>query len=268
MSSTYNSNPASGAWSPALSITEPADGDLANVASVNMALSKLADFIAFLQANAGQKGGANTWTQAQTIQALLSLTNNLAFSAAVAQTLLKTAAGGLTVGTAAGGGDLTLSANGVALLKLLASGSMDAQGKVLGNLGAPAVAGDALSKVALSWATMASGSANWTAGPGHVAPAYWKDAAGIVHLRGHLTCNTGYSTSLVTVAAAGALPAGCRPLGQRQIPGAVSPTGAAVLTGQVVVGADGSISLSTGTSRAWVINDVIWLDGVTFVAEQ
>jgi hypothetical protein len=146
MTTSYTGNPANGARTPALAVDVCVDGDAANGANLSGAEKKIADYVAWLQAHAAIFDAANTFTAAQVIQALLSLTNNLAFSAAVAQTLLKTAAGGLTVGTAASGGDLTLSANGVALLKLLATGSLDAQAKILGNLATPVAAADAATK--------------------------------------------------------------------------------------------------------------------------
>lgn len=53
MPSTYSGVPASGAVAPAVSITEPADGDAMSAASVNTALEKLSDHVAFLQMSDG-----------------------------------------------------------------------------------------------------------------------------------------------------------------------------------------------------------------------
>lgn len=49
MSTIYNGNPANGAQTPAIQIQRPSDGDAANVESVNTALQKLADYVAWIQ---------------------------------------------------------------------------------------------------------------------------------------------------------------------------------------------------------------------------
>lgn len=266
MPTLLTGNPASGAWSPAASATCPADGDLANAASFNTPYQALLNAVAFLQAQAAQKNGSNTWPQAQTLQALLSLTaagNALALTAAVAQSILKTAAGGLTVGTAAGGGDLTLSANGVALLKALASGSLDAQGKILGNLATPAAAADAATKAyvdarfpSLAWSQSGLfANAYFTWGTAAAAPGYWKDSAGVVHLKGALTAATGPSTSLFT----GAMLPGYQPAGYRRfvIHSTNGPT-------RLAISNTGSLGLEDNS----VVGHAYYLDGVSFVAEQ
>ena len=46
MSTPYQGNPANGAWTPAITVTEPSDGDTANVASVTVDMSKVADYMA------------------------------------------------------------------------------------------------------------------------------------------------------------------------------------------------------------------------------
>jgi hypothetical protein len=138
------------------------------------------------------------------------LKGNLALIDTIAQTILKTSAGGLKVGTGASGGDFELQAAGTTLLKLLASGSMDAQAKILANLGAPASATDAM-RYGDSFPTPAwidgSGllTANFNASGGWCS--YQKDRAGNVHLNVYLNV-------LVTTTAGATvltLPAGFRP---------------------------------------------------------
>lgn len=263
MSTVYNGNPAGGAWTPAISITEPADTDNLNVASVNPAFSKLADYIAKLQAEAAQLGGANTFTAAAVFQALVSFTGNVAFSAAVAQTLLKTAAGGFTVGTAAGGGDLTLSANGTPLLKLLSSGSLDAQGKVLANLATPAAAADAATKgyvdgkfPSIAWTapTMGSGFSSGAAGQ---AVGFFRDTFGIVHFKGQATCTGSFND----ITAQTPPPAGLKPAADRYF--AIMDVTAGVLVPAYVGASYGHIHLVNVPTSGHVYD----VSGIAFAGE-
>lgn len=59
MPSSHNGNPANGSWLPAISVTEPADGDAVTAASVNTAITKLADYVAFFQANSARVNPLN-----------------------------------------------------------------------------------------------------------------------------------------------------------------------------------------------------------------
>jgi len=265
VSSLYTGNPAGGAWTPAIQITEPSDTtDLINAASVNTALSHLADVVAFLQQQAAQLGGSNTFAAAQNFSALLTLTNNISLTAAVAQSILKTAAGGLTFGTAAGGGDLTLSANGTALLKLLASGSMDAQGKVLGNLATPGAGGDAATKgyvdgkfPALAWTALTI-TAPHSAGVGYDAPAYFKDAAGIVHLRGSVTLGSGSSGSQIC-----AIPSGVRPLVAAGRSWLCAKYGSNVGIALLLGSGDALLAAAANSN-----GEVLYLDAISYPAER
>jgi hypothetical protein len=270
MSSLYTGNPAGGARSPAIQITGPADLDPLNAASVNaLALSKLADYVAWLQAHAA------VLDQANTLSALLSLANDVNLTAAVAQAILKTAAGGLTFGTAAGGGDLTLSANGVALLKLLASGSLDAQGKALGNLGVvtaaagvtglptPSAATDATSKVYVdgkflntAWAAMPFNAANWTNGAGAAAVYYCRDAAGNVRFRGRLT---SAGTASVWLNNSSPLPTGFRP----GVTTTVNHVGG-IANDLLSVDTSGNISLGISPT----LGDYVYLANLSYLGEN
>ena len=80
MSSTYNGNGASFTPGAAFSITEPSDGDAANVASVNTALSKIADAtewirLAFASATLTING---VWTLAALALATITTTRSSA----------------------------------------------------------------------------------------------------------------------------------------------------------------------------------------------
>lgn len=197
----------------------------------------------------------HTWTAAQTLQALLSLGGDVNLTAAVAQYILKTAAGGFGIGTAAGGGDFDLAANGVILLRLLgATPGINAMGTVVGNLGAPVAVGDALSKTPVSWTALTIDPAAWGNGGGGNSAGAYKDPAGIVHLRGALTATATPSSTITT------LPVGMRPLASR-VMNAVDYSAQVALP--VIV---------SNTGLVFTFNPIttlhqLWLEGVSFPAE-
>ena len=98
MSSTYNGNAASITPHLAVAITEPADGDPAAAASVNVGLSKLADYSEYLQEKAALLDQANTFTAEQTLTAA-----TVSLSGTYAQRIRKTNAYNLEVGTESAG---------------------------------------------------------------------------------------------------------------------------------------------------------------------
>jgi hypothetical protein len=102
MSTNYNGNSGGGSWGAAFAITEPADLDTLNVASVNTALSKLADQMEFIRQNAGRKGESNTWVLAQTFSALASFVAGLQATGAGAGPGVA-GTGGATAGTGVAG---------------------------------------------------------------------------------------------------------------------------------------------------------------------
>lgn len=92
-------------------------------------------------------------------------------------------------------------------------------------------------------------------GSGYQTAAFWKDSAGVVHLRGLVT---GGTTTIFT------LPVGYRP-------GPLAGGGTAVyLFGTHAAGAEGRVDVaSTGTvTHAGGSNGYVQLDGITFRAEQ
>jgi len=115
----------------------------------------------------------------------------------------------------------------------------------------PAAAGDAATKgyvdgkfTTPGWTALPTPDASWTAGTGVNAPSYWKDAAGIVHLKGTITA--GASASNLPFAN-GALPAGRRPASGRSpyftVPGG---TNMGPLSVGLYVNASGGIGFGGG----------------------
>jgi hypothetical protein len=97
--------------------------------------------------------------------------------------------------------------------------------------------------------------------------AYWKDADGIVHLKGKLTNSTGgVAVNLVSTTP---LPVGFRPSFQRGF----SCPGLGPRVYQVFVGTDGSIACSAsnngdGTTGSGIVNgDAVHIDTIKFAAE-
>lgn len=104
--------------------------------------------------------------------------------------------------------------------------------------------------IPLNWSGI-TGNSNWTATN---TPAYAKDSFGIVHLKGGFVVSTGAQSPAFT------LPAGYRPLSQRIIP-VVRDSGSGF--DAWVANPDGSF-----VANYFVNGTVIYLDGVTFLAEQ
>lgn len=196
---------------------------------------------------------------------------DILLSDSMTQQIIKTAGGGLALGTDASGGDVSLQAGGATILKLLAAGSMNAQGKILANLATPAAAGDAATKgyvdgrfPACSWTALPTPDASWTAGTGGSAPSYWKDAAGIVHLKGTITA--GASSSNMPFAN-GALPVGCRPAtGHSPYFALAGGTNMGSLNAGFFVNASGGIGHGGGTGTV-ASGVLVSLEGIHFPAE-
>ncbi len=284
MPTTITGNSATGHGNP-IAFSAPSSGDAVASGAMDTALQALADLIALFQAQGARLDLANSFTQtalfqaAVTLQALLTLnTSGISLTAAVAQSILKTAAGGLAIGTGASGGDFSLQAGGATLLKLLAAGSMDAQGKTLtnlavpasatdaarkdmggttlNNLGAPAAAADAMrygDSFAAPTITAPTLNSGWTPLLSALAFSYWKDRVGVVHLKGGAIYATGGGASVVT------LPAGYRPANSRVSPAIDQTTGTLVV---VTVGLDGTVTMGSTTNA-----HTYMVDGITFLAE-
>ena len=210
--------------------------------------------------------GTLTVSGAATLQSTLAVTSTLTSGAITAPSL--TAAAGSDVTLAAPSGQSAhLSANGGTVgFSVLTGGTNDNKSRRLVNVADPSSAQDAATKAyvdgkfpALSW-TALTPTANWTAGAGASAPGYWKDAAGVVHLKGYVTAGAGASN---TPFAAASLPAGCRPAGNRHF-AAVDYTAGAAL--HMSVGSDGSVVFGTGLSP--VEGHIYAFDAISFVAEQ
>jgi hypothetical protein len=94
MSSTYNGTSAAITPHLAVAITEPDDGDPAAAASVNVGLSKLADYMQWLQEQSALKDSVNGFSREQ---ALLALGAALTLNAAGPQFISKIGSGTLTI---------------------------------------------------------------------------------------------------------------------------------------------------------------------------
>jgi len=251
MPTALTGNPASGARSPAISGSGPAAADLVASGTIDTLFQKILDYIAWLQANTPGLAEGNTFTQAQVMQALLTLSaSDVALSKTGAQKMTKTGTGGLTVGTEAGNGDLILTANGVSMFKALAAGTLDAQGKRLANLAAPTTAGDAVAWVAPAWTALV--------GLGDFSilnsAAYIKDIAGVVHFRGGFGSTAGGSFRLNNATIA----AGCRPANQITY---VIKAGAG--TANVVVDSAGVMTLAVAAPAGTTFD----IGGISYYAE-
>ncbi len=135
----------------------------------------------------------------------------------------------------------------------VASGEAASKGYVDGKFPAP------------SWTNFTLNTSAWTGGTGAFAPAYWKDSFGVVHLKGYAIATVSPGGTLVPIGA-GALPIGSRPLGDRVVASTSWRSGAARSVGIHMTASDGSISVDQTTAH--LSGDVLYLDGVTFVAEQ
>jgi hypothetical protein len=90
---------------------------------------------------------------------------------------------------------------------------------------------------------------------------YWKDPAGIVHLKGKMTNNTGGTAT--TLVASTPIAAGFRPTSTRQFPCASDTS--TVFT--IVVGTGGAITASA-VGAAFINGSVVYVDGINYLAEQ
>ncbi len=210
MSSNHQGVPGNGAWTPAITVQEPSDGDPANAASLNAAYSKLADFIGFLQANAAQLGGANafsgsnTFNAVVTLSALLTLNSaNLNLTAAVLQKILKTG-GTLQVGTG-DSNEVDILVNGAVKLALLAAGGIDAKSQNIVNLANPVNTQDAATKGYVDSAVTVTAGTNWSFPPGYPA-GNARRTGSIVAVSFAVAAGAGASW-----AALGTMPVGARP---------------------------------------------------------
>lgn len=107
-----------------------------------------------------------------------------------------------------------------------------------------------------TWSPLAAGT-NWTAGGGAFSPDYWKDRAGMVHLRGSLVGGTSPATVMFSTD----LPAGCRPARPTFLPCWDSTASAFIV---VLVDTDGRIFWNGSPPNA----HTVYLDSIAFLAEQ
>src|SRR6266542_3349524 len=255
MSTLYTGVAASGARSPAIQIQEPADTDAANVASVNTALTKIANYIAYLQAHAALFDDTNTFSAAQTIAALLTLsTSNVSLTAGALQSILKGGTGKLQVGTSQAS-DLELIVGNVVKLAILAAGGIDAKTQKIINVVDPAAAQDAATKnyvdgIQFAAPTIIGATLNgsWTGTVG-----YWKDRSGVVHLLGPAVWGAG--TLIFT------LPAGFRPAAIRNL-AVAAWSGSAYAPNLIQIQSNGTVSVLGAGSAGYQY----WLD-VSFLGE-
>ncbi len=121
----------------------------------------------------------------------------------------------------------------------------------------PVASGEAASKgyvdgkfPAISWTgpSLASGWINGGGVGGNWNVGYWKDACGVVHIKGRAQWNSGSTSPF-------ALPAGYRPLETRTFPSG-GP-------GVINVAADGTV-----TCYSLSVGSYAWFDSISFVAEQ
>lgn len=102
--------------------------------------------------------------------------------------------------------------------------------------------------------TTPSVGADLTSGAGSLAAGYWRDAVGVVHLRGTATTNAGGAETLFT------LPVGSRPLATRSYATfATDGSGSAVV---VSVASTGAVTFTGAAGKTYAF------DVITFLAEQ
>jgi hypothetical protein len=197
MSTLYSGVAASGSQAPAIQIQRPADGDAASAASINTALQKIADYIAWLQLHSALVDAANGFSVTQQIA-----TGDLELTNAAIQSILKATGGKLQVGTKTGNAsDVDLLVNGVVkatlrasdgklslVAQLLAAAGIDAGSQPVVNVANPTNPQDADTKAARDTAIATA------------APAASKIiAAGIVSSGGPLNAGAfGFASSTKT----------------------------------------------------------------------
>jgi hypothetical protein len=250
MPQTITGNPATSHGNP-IQLTAVADGDAANATNLaNTPLQAVTDVIAWLQAHAALFDASNTFSAAQTIAALLTLsTSDLALTKSGDQAVTKSGSGKLQLGTSIAA-DLELVRNAVVMLALTASG-IDAKTQKIVNVVDPDAAQDAATMGYVD--TLASGPTAPTPNSGYTAIdglAYWRTRDGMVHLKGGFTFTGGGDVAFT-------LPVGFRPAYARAF--AVSSGSATLRTILVsAAGEVGYVPMPSGTT---------YLDTVSFLAE-
>jgi hypothetical protein len=185
------------------------------------------------------KASANTWSAKQTFSAGEDVTGDLSLVSGVVQKIVKTGAAKLQVGTQ-GAYDLELVVGGTVVAALRSA---------TGLFECPAFPAPTITYPSLA-------AANWTNGPGDLGYlGYWKDRSGTVHFLGHATATTSVSLNLFT------LPAGYRPSKTRLLTMLSNPNIPFVTW--IVVNSSGQVSVNNMGAGYEV-----WLDGLSFLAEQ
>lgn len=123
MPTDYNGSLTGIAARQQVTISEPAGTDVRNSASVRTPLEQLANLLQYLMQRAGLIDQVQTWTEAQTLQALLTLANNIAMTAAAPQSIDKSN-GALYVGTSSAH-SVFLRTGGVNRVALAPDGPID-----------------------------------------------------------------------------------------------------------------------------------------------
>jgi hypothetical protein len=220
VSTTYNGSAAGIAAHEAPAITIAQSTDLLSEEGFNVALRKLADYVAYLNANAPLLAALNVFSATQQIA-----DGDLELTKATIQALLKAGGGKLQVGTKTGNAsDLELVVNGVvkAILRasdgklqlvaqLLADAGIDANGQRIVDLADPVDDQDAATKAYVE--TVAANSAvvalTWNDPPWHQygAADLLKGANGFVQLLARADYNGGGSNPTQTLT----IPVGYRP---------------------------------------------------------
>jgi hypothetical protein len=236
-------------------LSAPADGDVGSATSIQSPLQALLNDVAWLRTHLAQVDVSNTFPQAQTLQALLTLMNGIALNANAPQAITKGGTGVLTIATSGAG--IFFSIGGSSVWSIDVNGNLHGYGGTIVGLPTPTNPGDAATKgyVDGKFPTpapiLASMNTNW--GPG---PYYWKDPVGMVHVLGSTTPNTGASSVMFT------LPAGFCPAATRTFP-VVDGSTQTPLVAQVT--AAGLVQLY---GAAPVNGHTYYLDSISFLAQQ
>jgi hypothetical protein len=228
-------------------------GTVVDAAWLNAVQEELCNFIEDL-------GG--TLVKGTNTQLLTTLmTKSWALAGLALQSILKGGTGGLDIGTSIAS-DLRILLNSVAQWTFRESdGALVSNGKQITGLPTPVAVSDGANKgwcedtlqFAAPTITRPALNANWIAGSGDLAPGYWKDRNGVVHLVGQATAVAGGSNALFT------LPVGYRPAAYRDIPGIIRtnpPTLYALYVGSTIEPLGGR-----------TVGEIHCLDGITFLAE-
>jgi hypothetical protein len=146
MSTIYTGVPANFLRTPTVSTSLPADGDPGNAASIGTPLQKLLDYVAWLQANAAGRGETNTFTQAQTFNAIASYLANIGLTGTALQSILKSGTGGLDVGTSIASDVRILLGNVAKWTAQASTGNLVSAGGTVTGLPAPVNTTDAATK--------------------------------------------------------------------------------------------------------------------------